>query len=125
MCKGSRDTKYSDIRPTDIKPTDVTPMDVKPTDCRPMDIKPTDVTAMDIKATDCRPTGYGHQTHGRQTYGLEIAKAGFRLFQPLALFPITNYDHLRLFETLREPEIISELWAHLSIPFYCVGGPLQ
>ena len=56
---------------------------------------------------------------------IEIAKVGFKFFWPLALFPIANYDHIRLFQTLREPEITSELGAHLSIPFYCGGGPLQ
>ena len=56
---------------------------------------------------------------------VEIAKVGFRFIRPLALFPIANYDHMRLFLTLREPQIISQLGAHLSTPFYCGGGPLQ
>ena len=56
---------------------------------------------------------------------VEIAKLEPDFFLPLALFPIANCDNMRLFCTLREREIISDLGAHLSIPFYCSEPPPQ
>ena len=52
---------------------------------------------------------------------LKLAKLEPDFFWPQALFPIANYDNMRLFHTLREPEIISDLGAHLSMPFYYGG----
>ena len=40
---------------------------------------------------------------------------------PLPLFPIVNCDHIRLFQTLQEPEFKSNLWAHLPMPFHGSG----
>ena len=54
---------------------------------------------------------------------LEPAELKPDFFAPLALFPIANCDNMRLFCTLSEPEIISDLGAHLSKPFYCGGPP--
>ena len=40
---------------------------------------------------------------------------------PLPLFLIVNCDHIRLFQTLQEPEFKSNLWAHLPMPFHGSG----
>ena len=54
----------------------------------------------------------------RLTSEVEMAKLEPNSFLPLPLFPIANCDNMRIFCTLREPEIISDHGAHLSIPFY-------
>ena len=51
------------------------------------------------------------------------SEAQTRFFLPLALFPIANCDNMRIFCTWHEPEIVYDLGAHLSIPFYCSGPP--
>ena len=40
---------------------------------------------------------------------------------PLPLFPIVNCDHIRLFQTLREPEFESNLCPHHYMPFHGSG----
>ena len=37
---------------------------------------------------------------------------------PLPLFPIVNCDHIRLFQTLREPEFESNLCPHHVVPIF-------